>query len=46
MDQSRPLFVYYRPFYITARIEKANIVLGIWTRGRKMRGADGSIEQW
>ena len=48
--QSRPLFVYFRPFLITIsiiQIEKSVYgVLGIWTRGCMMVGADESTELW
>ena len=50
MRQSRPLFVYFRPFLITIsiiRIEKSiDVVLGIQTRGRMMIGADNTTELW
>ena len=50
MNQSRPFFVYFRPFIIqitilTIQIEKSiNGVLEIWTRGRRMVGADKPTE--
>ena len=47
MGQSRPLFVYFRPFHITIsiiQIEKSlDGVLGIQTCGRRMVGADETI---
>ena len=50
MGQSRPLFVYFRYFFITIsiiQIEKSiDGVLGIRTRGRKMVGADETTELW
>ena len=49
MGQSRPLFVYFRPFHITnqLQIEKSiDGVLGIRTRGRRMEGADETTELW
>ena len=55
MDQSWPLSnVYFRPFLIpiaikisTIHIEKSvDCVLGIWTQGRWMVGADKTMEQW
>ena len=50
MGQSRPLFVYFRPFAITIsriQIEKSvDSVLGIQTHGRKMVGADDTKEIW
>ena len=50
MGQSRPLFVYFRPFLITIsiiQIEKSiDGVLGIWTRGCRMVGADKTTELW
>ena len=42
-------FVYFRPFHITIQlqIEKSlDGVLGIWTRGRRMVGADETTELW
>ena len=46
MDQSRPLFVYLRPFVITAsiiQIEKSIVgVLGIRTRSLRMVDADNT----
>ena len=50
MGQSRPLFVYFRPFLITIlimQIEKSiDGLLGIWTWGRRMVGADETTELW
>ena len=49
MDQSRPLFVYFRSFLVTisTQIEKSiDGMLGIRTRGRRMEGADESTELW
>ena len=49
MGQSRPLFVYFRPFLITIsiQIEKSvDGVLGIRTRGRRMVDADETTELW
>ena len=49
MDQSRPLFVYFYSFLVTisVQIEKSNDgVLGIRTRGRRMVGADKTMELW
>ena len=50
MAQYRPLFVYFCYFLDTIskiQIEKSiDGVLGIWTRGRRMVGADETIELW
>ena len=50
MGQSRPLFVYFRPFHITIsiiQIEKSlDGVIGIQTWCHKMVGADKTIELW
>ena len=50
MGQSRPLFVYFRPFLITIsiiQIEKSiDNVLRIWTCSRRMVGADKTTELW
>ena len=50
MGQSRPLFVYFRYFLDTIsiiQIEKSvDGVLGIQTWGRKMVGADETMELW
>ena len=50
MDQSRPLFVYFRYFLNTIsiiQIEKSiDGVLGIQTQCRRMVGADETTEQW
>ena len=50
MGQSRPLFVYFLPFLITIsiiQIEKGLVgVLGIRTRGRRMIGADETMQLW
>ena len=48
MGQSRPFFVYFRYFLITISIIEKSIdgVLGIWTRGRRMVGADETTELW
>ena len=45
MGQSRPVFVYLRPFLITISIS-IDGVLGIWTHGRRMVDADITTEQW
>ena len=50
MGQSRPLFVYFRPFLNTIsiiQIEKSiDCVLWILTNGRRMVGADFTTELW
>ena len=50
LGQSRPLFVYICSFLITIsiiEIEKSiDGVLGIWTRGHRMVGADETTELW
>ena len=49
MGQSRPLFVYFCPFHITIQLqieESIDGVLGIQTRGRRMVGADKTVELW
>ena len=52
MGQSRPLFVYFRPFLIPITISIIQIeksvdgVLGIRTRGRRMVGKDETTELW
>ena len=49
MGQSRPLFVYFRPFRVTIPIQiekRVDGVLGIQTRDRKMVGADETTELW
>ena len=50
MGQSRPLFVYFHYFLDTIsiiQIEKSlDNVLGIRTRGRRMVGADETMELW
>ena len=50
MGQSWPLFVYFCPFFNTTsiiQIEKSvDGVLGIRTRGRRMEGADKTMELW
>ena len=49
MGQSRPLFVYFRPFHITNQLQidkSIDGVLGIRTRGRRMEGADETTELW
>ena len=48
MGQSRPLFVYFRSFLtISIQIEKSiDGVLGIRTWGRRMVGADETMELW
>ena len=49
MGQFRPLFVYFRSFLstISIQIEKSiDGVLGIRTRGRRMVGADKTMELW
>ena len=48
IGQSRPLFVYFRPFLITILIvligKSLNGVLGIRTDGRRMEGTDETTE--
>ena len=48
IGQSRPLFVYFRPFLITISIvligKSLNGVLGIRTNGRRMEGTDETTE--
>ena len=44
MGQSRPLYVYFRLFHIID--ESIDGVLGTWTRGSRMEGADESTELW
>ena len=48
MDQSQPLFVYFRPILITIsimQIEKSiDGVLGIQTRGHRIVGVDKTME--
>ena len=50
MDQSSLFFDYFRPSLITIsiiQIEKSlDGVHGIWTRGRRMVGADKTTELW
>ena len=50
MGQTRPLFVYFRPFRITIsiiKIEKSiDGVLGIQTWGRRIVGADDTMVLW
>ena len=49
MGQSWPLFVYFCSFLVTIskQIEKSvDGVLGIRTRGRRMVGADETMELW
>ena len=52
LGQSRPLFVYFRPFPIPITISIIQIeksidgVLGIRTWGRSMVGADYTTELW
>ena len=50
MGQSRPLFVYFRYFLDTIsiiQIEKSiNGMLGIRTQGRRIVGADETMELW
>ena len=50
MGQSRPLFVYFHSFLITIsiiQIEKSvDGVLGIQTWGRRMVGADETMQLW
>ena len=50
MGQSRPLFVYFRPFLITIPIiqivKSIEGVLGIQTWGRRMVGADETTKLW
>ena len=49
MGQSRPLFVYFRPFRVTIPIQiekRVDGVLEIQTRDRKMVGADETTELW
>ena len=55
MGQSRPLFVYFRSFHIPIQMTNTQFeqyklkksvdgVLGTWTRGGRMEGADESNE--
>ena len=49
MGHSRPLFVYFRPFLVTASIQIEKIIDGVlWirTRGRRMVGTDETTELW
>ena len=49
MGQSRPLFVYFCSFLVTISIQidkSIDGVLGIWTQGRRMVGADETMELW
>ena len=53
MGQSRPLFIYIRPFLIpiaitiSIQIDKSiDGVLSIWTRGRRMVGTGETTELW
>ena len=50
MDQSRPIFDYFRSFLNTIsiiQIEKSmDGLLGIRTRGHRMVGADETMELW
>ena len=49
MGQSRLLFVYFRSFLVTISIQieiSVDGVLGIRTRGRRMVGADETMELW
>ena len=50
MGQSRPLFVYFRPFPSTTPMtqneKSVDGVLGIQTRDRRMVGADKTTELW
>ena len=49
MGQSRPLFVYFRPFLVTISIQTEKSidgVLGIRIRGRRMVVADETTELW
>ena len=49
MGQSRPLFVYFHPFDITIQLQiekRVDGVHGIRTRGRRMVGADETMELW
>ena len=57
MDQSRPLFVYFRYFHIPIHMTSIQFeqyklkksidgVLGTRTRGGRMEGADESTELW
>ena len=47
--QSRPLFVYFHPFLVTISITQIEIslegVLGIWTIGHRMVGADETMDK-
>ena len=49
MGLSRTLFVYFYSFSLHNSITNwkcVDIVLGIWTQGRRMVGTDGSTELW
>ena len=49
MRQSWPLFVYFRSFLVTISLQikkRINGVLGIRTRGRRMVGADETMQLW
>ena len=50
MGQSRALFVYFRPFLITISIieivKSVDGVLGIRAWGRRIVGADETMELW
>ena len=49
MGQSRPLFVYFRPFLSTIQIlieKSVDVVLGNRTWGRRIVGAEGVTELW
>ena len=50
MGQSRPLFIYFRPFHITISIIQIEISLdgahGIQTSGRRLVGADKTTKLW
>ena len=48
MGQFRPLFVYFRYFLDTISIIEKSVdgVLGIRTQGRRMVGADETMELW
>ena len=46
MGQSRPPFVYFRPFKFKLKKRYIDVALGIRTRGHRMVGNDGFTELW
>ena len=46
MGQTRPLFIYVRPFLKIALYKSVDSVLGIRTRDCRMVGTDESTELW